>query len=173
MAQNPFELLGFPLSFAIELRTLEARHRELSKTVHPDRHASEGVSSKAGALALAVSINEAFRILRDPLQRATALCAALGAAVVEKAVPPEFLMEVMEKRESLSEARAQKNHAALEALGLEAQADVDVLTRKLAKVFDERAEPSPEGLGSVVGSLLSQLRFATRFSEEVELSLED
>jgi molecular chaperone HscB len=168
MAQNPFELLGFPLSFAIELRTLEARHRELSKTVHPDRHASEGVSSKAGALALAVSINEAFRVLRDPLQRANALCAALGAAIVEKAVPPEFLMEVMEKRESLSEARAQKNHAALEA-----RADVDVLTHKLAKVFDERAEPSPADLGSVVGSLLSQLRFAMRFSEEVELSLED
>jgi molecular chaperone HscB len=172
MVQNPFELLGLPPSFTIELRALEARHRELSKTVHPDRHASEGASSKAAALALAVSINEAFRILRDPLQRANALCAALNVAVVETTVPPAFLMEVMEKRESLSEARAQKNQTALETLGHEARADVEALIGKLAKAFDERAVASAD-LGSAVGSLLSQLRFAIRYSEEVELSLED
>ncbi len=37
---DPFSTLGLPVRFALAPKELEARHRELSKALHPDRYAA-------------------------------------------------------------------------------------------------------------------------------------
>jgi molecular chaperone HscB len=173
MTTNPFETLGFPAQYLIEPKDLEARHRELSKMVHPDRHASSSASSRAGALAHAVSVNEAFRTLRDSVARAEALCLLRGLSTTEgeRALPPDFLMDVMDQREALAHARAAGDRAALEKMLALAQTSIRELEVQLAKTFAV-ADQEPEALGKVLGSLIAQLRYAVRFCEEVDLSLE-
>ena len=114
-------------------------------------------------------------MLRDPVKRAEAVFRAAGIGVGEAEVPkasPSFLMEVMEQREALSDAREAKGVAAIMALmdtvqSAETEALLE-LTQKLA--FDEggtREELIP------LLPRLSELRYYRRFLEEAERALED
>jgi molecular chaperone HscB len=165
MSTNPFELFGLPTEFALDLKLLERRHRELSKTVHPDKFTDAGASAKASALSHAVSANEAYRTLRDPVERAAALARVRGLSLPENVtLPPAFLMDVMEQRESLQEVRT--NAARLLPLLAEAQASVRAAEGKLEQAF--ATQQSAETLAG----LLAQLRYVRRFAEEIDMNLE-
>jgi molecular chaperone HscB len=88
MTVNPFEALGVEPSFALDLAILEQRHRELSRALHPDRHAASGAGERRMALGRAIEVNEAYRILKDPVRRAEALLAQRGVATGEGKEPP-------------------------------------------------------------------------------------
>jgi molecular chaperone HscB len=162
---NPFELFGLPTEFALDIKLLESRHRELSKTVHPDKFTDAGASTKASALSHAVSVNEAYRTLRDPIERANALSRARGLTLPENvALPAAFLMDVMEQREALQEIRT--DAAKLTQLLAEAQASVRAAEHKLEQGFATH-EPA-----ETMANLLAQLRYVLRFAEEIDMNLE-
>src|SRR5580700_6613161 len=107
---DPFETLGVQRRFDIDLAATDKRHRELSRTLHPDRHAAGGASERRYALSKAIEVNEAWRTIRDPIRRAESLFALAGIAVGESNEPKpraDLLMDVMEQREHLAEARSQ------------------------------------------------------------------
>jgi molecular chaperone HscB len=165
MKANPFELFGLPIEFALDLKALERTHRELSKTVHPDKFTDAGASAKAGALSHAVSVNEAYRTLRDPILRATALAHARGMELPENVtLPPAFLMDVMEQRESLQEVRT--DAAQLTQLLSDAKASIRAAEHKLEQAFATRASVE------TLAGLLAQLRYVHRFAEEIDMNLE-
>jgi len=113
---DPFATLGIDRRFDVDLPALEKRHRELSRALHPDRFADAGASERKATLAKAVEVNEAWRIVRDPIQRAEALFALAGVVVDEAHTPkptPELLMEAMELREMLEEAKEKRDLAAI------------------------------------------------------------
>lgn len=94
---DPFELLGVERRFSLDRAALEQRHRDLSRTLHPDRYVQSPPGERRMALERAVAVNEAFRALRDPLTRAEALLSAHGLAVGDAERPSQsLLMEVME-----------------------------------------------------------------------------
>jgi molecular chaperone HscB len=67
----------------------------------------------------ATRANEAYQTLRDPLKRATYLLHLRGIDVQAEnntAMPPAFLMQQMEWRESLDDAKAGRDVDALDAL---------------------------------------------------------
>ena len=101
---DPFATFGLTPAFELDLNELEQRHRELSRALHPDRYAGRGASERRQALGKAIEVNEAWRRLKNPVKRAEALLERLGLAVSEEQEPkpaPEFLMDVMERREEL------------------------------------------------------------------------
>src|SRR6476619_1770759 len=105
---DPFATLGAPRRYDLDLTVLEKTHRELSRALHPDRFAQSGASERRAALEKAANVNEAWRALRDPIRRAEALFRLAGASVGETNEPkasPAFLMEMMEDREALADAR--------------------------------------------------------------------
>jgi molecular chaperone HscB len=72
-------------------------------------------------------------------------------------------MDVLEKREALSDAKDAKDLAAVRALGEEAEAGVSRVERALAQAFAEGTQDTLKGkLG-----LLGELRFFRRFADEV------
>jgi molecular chaperone HscB len=163
---DPFEVLGVPARFAVDLAALEKTHRELSRALHPDRYTGAAPSERRDALNRAVAVNEAFRALRDPVRRAEALFRRAGLEVGETKEPkasPALLMDVMEQREALAEARAAKNAAQVRKLAAAIEAKAASVEAVLAKAF---AADEPNGVAAMLPRL-GELRFYRRFLEEV------
>jgi molecular chaperone HscB len=108
LTADDFELFGLPRRFELDPASLDARWRALQTEVHPDRFVSEGGAARRIALQWAVRVNEAYQRLKDPLQRAGCLCELAGQRIDAEhntAMPAEFLMQQMEWRDALADAR--------------------------------------------------------------------
>src|SRR5262245_15377730 len=70
---DPFETLGIEPKYRLDLKQVEARHRELSKALHPDRYVNKTPAERRLALSRAIDVNSAWRMVRDPVGRAEAL----------------------------------------------------------------------------------------------------
>jgi molecular chaperone HscB len=73
--------------FDLDVAALDARRKELSRALHPDRFASSPAAERRMALGRAIEVNEAFRALRDPIRRAEALARSLELPVGETSEP--------------------------------------------------------------------------------------
>jgi molecular chaperone HscB len=168
---DPFETLGVEPGFGLDLAVLEQRHRDLSRALHPDRHAASGAAERRMALGRAIEVNEAFRILKDPVRRAEALLALRGVPTGEGREPPAspaLLMEVMERREALAEARQSKSEAALERLVAEVRAQADRAQAALGREF---ALPQPNW--AEILKRIGELRYYRRFLDEAASVADD
>ncbi len=106
-AIDHFARLGLARGFAIDPRDLERRYFALQRQLHPDRFATRGPREKAISQGQAVSLNGAFEALKTPLSRAAYLLALAGHGIEDERTirDPELLVEQMERRETLDEAR--------------------------------------------------------------------
>lgn len=108
LQSNDFELFGVPVQFAQDRLVLDARWKELQREAHPDRFAAQGASAQRVAMQWSVRINEAYQRLKQPLKRASYLCELGGAPInaeTNTAMPPAFLVQQMEWREALDDAK--------------------------------------------------------------------
>jgi molecular chaperone HscB len=171
MTSSPFEVLGVPLLFALDEQELERRHRDLSKALHPDRYAGRPSSERREALSRAITVNEAFRRLRDPISRAEALLAQLGSDPSETNQPkpePALLMQVMEQRETLSAARRSGDRDRVESIAKQAETGIEDATERMADAFSEEPIPVERVL-----KLLGELRYLRRLKEEAGAALDE
>jgi molecular chaperone HscB len=125
------------------------------------------------ALGKAVEVNEAWRLVRDPIKRAEALFRRRGVEVregTEPKVDPELLMQMMEEREALSEAKAKVDRAAVERLGSTVRARERAIMGRLSEGFDKASHNGADV--SVLVPLLGELRYCRRFLDEVS-AIED
>jgi len=164
---DPFLILGLPRRYDVDLRAVEKTHRELSRALHPDRYASSGASERRAALSKAADVNEAWRIVRDPVRRAEALFALAGVEVGETKEPKpeaELLMEVLEKREALADAKAARDADKVRALA-------DEMSAREKKI--EAALGQAQAFDASLVRALGEMRFYRRFIDEASLVLED
>ncbi len=163
---NDFDLFGVPQRFAQERAELDARWRALQAEVHPDRFASEGAAAQRIAVQWAVRVNEAYQRLKDPLKRAANLCELAGQRIDAEnntAMPGAFLMQQMEWREALDEAKTVTDVEAL--AGQVAAARGDALQR-LQRLFDDDHD------AAAAAQQVRALMFIERFAEDVDRRLE-
>lgn len=171
---DPFETLGIDARFDLDLRSVEQRHRDLSKALHPDRYAGAPAAERRLALGRAIDVNEAWRVVRDPIKRAEALVRRAGVAVGETAEPkppPELLMEMMEAREELSDAARAKDLGRVGKLAEAMRARQSASLGALGRAFDA-AGGAPEKIAAVLPAL-GELRYIRRFLDEVSAIEED
>ncbi len=125
LPSNYFNLFGLEPVFDIDLSILEQKFRALQSEYHPDRAAHKDNQSQLAAVHAATFINEAFQVLKSPVKRAQYLLSLRGVETSEEArkqLPPMFLMQQMEMREALAEARdAEDPFGVLENLESEAR----------------------------------------------------
>ncbi|MDB4940929.1 MAG: Chaperone protein HscB [Labilithrix sp.] len=170
---DPFALLGLEPRFDLDLAAAEKTHRELSRALHPDRYAQTGATERRAALEKAASVNEAWRAVRDPVKRAEALFALAGVPVGENHEPkasPAFLMEVLDEREALADARAAKDLAKVRAIGEKMAARKAAAEKALAAGL--AAGEGRDAVAKLV-PVLGELRFYKRFLDEVRAIEED
>jgi len=167
-SRNHFELLGLPVAYAVDASRLEKSYRDLQSQVHPDRFAAKTDSDRRVAMQWATRANEAYRTLRDPVGRARYLLGLKGFDTGEEtntAMPPDFLMQQMEWRETVAAARAARDTAALGVLRAELAQSRDEMLRMLERAL----EASNYDAGC---SLVRKLRFLEKLEEEIDDALE-
>ncbi len=168
---DPFATLGIARTFDVDLAAIEKVHRELSRTLHPDRYVGSPPSERRASLGKAVEVNEAWRIVRDPIRRAEALLALAGVTVAEGDGPrsstadPSFLMEMLEQREALAEAKQAKDAAAVRRMATAMEQRARDVERALAEGF-------ARGEAKTLAEKVGELKFYRRFLDEVS-AIED
>jgi molecular chaperone HscB len=165
---DPFATLGIEPRFDLDLGVVEQRHRDLSRALHPDRYSGAPAAERRLALGRAIEVNEAIRLLRDPIRRAEALLRRAGVRVGEMEEPkpdPELLMEMLESREELSEAAKKKDAAALKKLEEAMRAREGAVLAALGQGF-EAGGGDPQRLVALYPKL-AELRYIRRFLDEV------
>lgn len=163
---DDFTLFGLPSRFLQDRAALDERWRSLQAQVHPDRFAAEGAAAQRVAMQWAVRVNEAYRRLKDPLQRAAYLCELRGVPIQadnNTAMPAAFLMQQMEWREALDEARGQ---AAVEALDDAVAAHEKKLLAEVGRLLDEQHD------AAAAAQQVRALMFVNRFRADVARRLE-
>ncbi len=118
-SQDFFSLFGLSPSYQVDPMALEAAYHDLQTRVHPDKFAHLPDADKRVSMQWATRINEAYRTLKFPLARAQYLLHLKGvdtAAESNTAMPAAFLMEQMEWREAVAEARTAEDSDELEKL---------------------------------------------------------
>lgn len=172
---DPFQTLGIEARFDLDASALAARHRELSRALHPDKYAGAPAQERRMSLSRAIEVNDAFRVLRDPVSRAEALLRKHGASVGETNEPkpsPALLMEMMELREELGDARHRKDLGAVQALALRMRDRESETLKTLSSLFDDVARGDRDKLEPIV-LRLGELRYVRRFLDEASLIEED
>src|SRR6185503_13116436 len=165
--QNHFDLFGLPPSFSIEGETLERSYREIQSQVHPDRFANAGDAERRASLQWTTRVNEAYRTLKDPVQRAKHLLELHGVDVAfetNTAMPPEFLMQQMELREALEEA---KSPAALDAMRKTLREQKAQLQGQIGDAIDSKHDYT------AAAGLVRKLQFLDRLDEEIDSAYEE
>ncbi len=104
--QNLFEILGLPVQFALNLKTLEDAYFMAQRACHPDRFVGKPEADRIAAITRSQLVNDAYETLKDPLRRAEHLLELQGIfALGEDAkASPQVLMEMMELRERVADA---------------------------------------------------------------------
>jgi molecular chaperone HscB len=166
---DPFDLLGVEARFDLDMKALAERHRTLSGTLHPDRYVGRPASERRMALDKAIAVNAAWRALRDPVRRAESLFAHRGVEMGELAEPkpsPALLMEMMDVRESLAEARVSKDLDAIGKINDDMRKREGSVSDQLESGFVSAGDDA-DALSELV-PLLGELRYVRRFFEELE-----
>ena len=108
---NHFSLFGLPRKLWIEMSTLEKKFLELSWKLHPDKFVNASPADQELSLKGSSELNDAYRVLRDPVARVEYLLELEGMRKEgehKQQAPPELLEEVFELNESLDELREAK-----------------------------------------------------------------
>ena len=172
---DPFTLLGVEPRYDLDLLALKEQHRELSRALHPDRYAGRAAAERRAALGRAIEVNQAWRALSDPVFRAEALLERLGVATGETAEPqadPGFLAEMLDRRESLSEARRERSLEAVRSLAADMRQKESALVGDLGEHFARLAVDPDRSSATLLRKKLGELRFCRRFLDEAS-SIED
>lgn len=101
--RDPFDTLGLEPRFDLDTGAVERAYLRLAAAAHPDV-----VGDDAEAARRTAEINDARAVLLDPERRAEALLLRLGgpAKNQDKSLPPDFLGEMMDLRETIEAAIA-------------------------------------------------------------------
>jgi molecular chaperone HscB len=168
-----FTVLGVERRYDLDVAALEARYKELSRKLHPDRYARADPRARKAALQRTVQLNEAWRALKEPLKRAEYLLELGGVRIATDdggarsggvAAPPALLMEILELREELGEARAAGDDAKVARLGEAMRARAAAATARVSEGL--AGAPGPAALEAVARELVA-LRYYQRFLDEV------
>lgn len=164
--KNHFELFGLTPAYALDLVHLDRAYRDIQANIHPDRFAHAGDAERRASMQWTTQVNEAYRTLKSPLQRAKYLLELNGVDVgfeTNTAMPPEFLIEQMELRETLEEAR---DAATLGLIQKNLVAEKKTLEMRIAESIDEKHDYQS------ARDLVRKLMFLEKFGEEIDAAHE-
>jgi molecular chaperone HscB len=167
--KNHFELFALPASFEIDPQALDRAYRDLLREVHPDRHAGASDAEKRLAAQWATRANEGYQTLKSPLSRGRYFLRINGIDTEEEsntAMPVDFLLQQMEWREAVVDARSDHDELRLETLAAQRLAEEKVM-------FDQLRQQLSSGATLGAARLtVRKLRFLEKLAEEIDDALE-
>lgn len=166
LQSDDFELFGLEQKFSQDRAAIDARWKELQREAHPDKFAAQGASAQRVAMQWSVRINEAYQRLKDPLKRASYICELNGAPINAEnntAMPTSFLMQQIEWREALDDAKTAED---IHKIGLQAN---EYMCEQLLKI-EQSIDVQHNFKGAV--EHVRSLMFVERFDSEIQARLD-
>jgi len=169
-SQNHFALFGLKPRYRLDQRRLDAAYRRLQSEVHPDRHAAAADAQRRLALQSSARVNEAYRALKNPVDRAQYLLSLNGIDAMSETdtmLPEEFLEEQLARREAVSEAAAKREAQTLDRLRSEVQEEMHGLDSVLESELDQaRALDAAR-------ATVRKLKFLSKLAADIESTIAD
>lgn len=158
-ANDYFLLLGLERKYTLNPAAVRRNFYTQSAATHPDRVATQDSAAQAEALQKTALLNEALRVLSHPMLRLGHLLALEGYPLPENyALPPAFMMEMMELNE-LAEEDPKAAGAQLQTFQETWQQALDALTARYES--GERTE--------ALFSALQEVYFRKKYLERVSI----
>jgi molecular chaperone HscB len=167
--QNHFELFGLPSVYGLDQEALENAYREIQSRVHPDRFAHAGDAERRASLQWTTRVNEAYGVLKDPVQRGKHLLELHGVDVAfdtNTQMPGDFLLQQLELREELEGATRKKDAAALERMRSRLRSQKRILENEITASIDSSHDYS------AAAELVRTLMFLDRLDAEIDEAYE-
>jgi molecular chaperone HscB len=164
LQQDFFSLFDFPAQFKIDTTSLEKNYRALQSQVHPDKYSHLSETERRISMQWATHVNEAYQTLRSPLNRARYLLTLNGVDTQEEtntAMPVDFLMQQMEWREALADAKQLKNTEALTEIEQKVKRMQQTLEQKMALDLDSTHDYE------AASGIVRKLKFIEKLTEEI------
>jgi molecular chaperone HscB len=166
-SSDHFGLLGLPARFDLDPKVIEQAFFDRSKELHPDRFANAPAAERVAALSRSRALNDAYQTLKKPVPRAEYMLARAGVTIGDnERLDPETIMQVLELREELAEARQQSDRSKIERLQAAMQARRTEAVGELPALFDG------SDLAGIKRVLIS-LRYMDRYLEECDGALDE
>ena len=163
-SENFFSIFGLKVDFEVDEKELKQRHRSLQRMAHPDRHAVAGELSSDWAARWSARINDGYRTLADPFERARYLLELHGVdASGEQAFSSDvdFLAAQMEWRERL-DGVAEGDRGHIGQLKQELSGELERLRQQFMQLAAAGAWPAG---GEVVARWSFYRRLRTRVAD--------
>ena len=171
-----FAVLDVPRRLTVARDELERRYLDASRAVHPDRHQTADERTRALSLAASAAVNQAYRTLRDPVERGRYWLELHGEALGRdnNRVPPALAELVFETQEVLEGFRSGGvSREAVSTIHAELDARLESLVRDLETRFAAWDAADPEA-GAVLQELkqrLSEIAYLDTLVEDVDEAL--
>lgn len=172
---NYFQLFDLPTVFSLDLDDLKNRHRELQRSLHPDRFSNASEQEQRIALQRSSAINDGFHVLSHPLKRAEHFL-MLNDIPLQSAQSTvkdtQFLMQQMELRERLEDVSAISDLDELERQIDEFAQEVKQSLTEQLTVLSQYLESQKHEQLMLAGDLIRKLAFLYKLLDELK-QLED
>ena len=162
---NPFALFDLPVAFQVDSALLNERYLALQKSLHPDNFSATSAQEQRLAIQKSAEINDALRILKDPIARADSII-ILNTGETEN--PEEksnkdigFLMQQMEWRETLENIENRKDTDELTAFTKEIDQIRHAILSELSTALGEQQ-------WDIARAMTDKLRFIKKLQVEIE-----
>ena len=162
---NPFALFDLPVVFQVDSALLNERYLALQKSLHPDNFSAASAQEQRLAIQKSAKINDALRILKDPIARADSII-ALNTGEQEN--PEEksnkdigFLMQQMEWRETLENIENRQDTDELTAFAKEINQIRHAILSELSTALDAQQ-------WDIARAITDKLRFIKKLQTEIE-----
>lgn len=162
---NPFALFDLPVAFQVDSALLNERYLALQKSLHPDNFSAASAQEQRLAMQKSAEINDALRILKDPITRADSII-AINTGETEN--PEEksnndidFLMQQIEWRETLENIENRQDTDELTAFAQEINQIRHAILSELSTALDAQQ-------WDIARAITDKLRFIKKLQAEIE-----
>jgi molecular chaperone HscB len=167
-SSDAFGLLGLPPRYDVDPAQLERAFFERSKELHADKFATAPTAERVAALQRSRALNDAYQLLKRDAARAEYLLAQEGVTIgANERVDPALLMEFLEQREELEEARVRGETATIERL------ERAMRERRRGALTRIRELFAAGGDRQAIKQQLILLRYVERYLEECSAALDE
>jgi len=153
----------------VDRAALEQSYQDLQALIHPDRYAQAGDAERRASMQMTTRVNEAYRTLKDPVQRGKYLLELHGVDVAFETntqMPTDFLLQQLEMREELDGSVQKKDFSFLDLLKAKLKIQRNSLETSIGESIDARKDYAG------AAELVRKLMFLQRLDEEVDAAYE-
>jgi molecular chaperone HscB len=176
-----FRFFGLEERLGVDTADLQKRFYALSRRLHPDLYTRKSEREQEYSLEATAILNDAYRVLREPVDRAEYVLKRNGFDIGEQRgnnVPPELLEEMFELNMALEEMRGgdESVRPQLEQARAKFTAMLGDIRGELESLFaesDARTEPRAPAGGPLarIRAVLNRRRYILNLVREVEKEL--